>query len=107
MADMVHWHDCPLAVTLTDPVEGELTKFSGEGLVVALKKHALVLDSWMVTTWPAIVRVAFFTPPDPFPAAVTVTVPLPVPLLGETEAHVPVSRIDAVQAQEAPLALKL
>jgi hypothetical protein len=61
----------------------------------------------MVTTCPAISRVAFFTPPDPFPAAVTVTVPLPAPLLGETEAHVPVSNIDAVQAQETPLALKV
>jgi hypothetical protein len=42
--DTFHWQADPLAMTLTVPVEGELTKFRGEGLVVALKKHELVLD---------------------------------------------------------------
>jgi hypothetical protein len=107
MADTFHWQDWPLAVTLTVPVEGELTKLRGEGLVVAVNVHWLVLDSVMLTTWPAISSVAFFTPPDPFPAAVTVTLPLPVPLVGETEAHAPVCKMDAVQAQPTPLALKL
>jgi hypothetical protein len=45
MAEIFHWQDCPLAVTVTEPVEGALTKFKGEGLVVALKKQALVFDS--------------------------------------------------------------
>jgi hypothetical protein len=45
ISEIFHWQDCPLAVTVTVPVEGELTKFKGEGLLVALKKQALVFDS--------------------------------------------------------------
>jgi hypothetical protein len=41
----LHWQDWPLAVTVTNPTDGELTKFSGVGFEVALKKHELVLDS--------------------------------------------------------------
>ena len=41
------------------------------------------------------------------PAAVTVTDALPVPLVGETEAHAPVCKIEAVHAQETPLALNV